>query len=192
MGRKGPQNYDLPPMTKEEAVACGSKTYFTGNPCQHGHIAPRTVGRGKCVVCVRDYHAKWHRDRAAELGDAHRAKARMRLARDPARRMFNEVKGRATARGIPFSLKREDIHVPENCPCCDRKMTPRTGQFKKGWVSESPSLDRFDPTKGYDPSNVIVICARCNILKNNATIEELETVVRWMKSHQNKHLRLVS
>jgi hypothetical protein len=30
-------------ITKEQAKARGRKTYFTGEPCQHGHICERFV-----------------------------------------------------------------------------------------------------------------------------------------------------
>lgn len=49
------------PTTKAEAIARGEKTYFTGAPCAHGHVAPRRVS-GKCVECCRaqsrDYYSK--------------------------------------------------------------------------------------------------------------------------------------
>lgn len=41
-------------MTAEET---GVTRYFTGEPCQHGHIAPRSIFLG-CVVCRREYDAK--------------------------------------------------------------------------------------------------------------------------------------
>lgn len=38
------------PKTRKEAKAQGAKFYFTGEPCSHGHIAPRLV-KGTCVEC---------------------------------------------------------------------------------------------------------------------------------------------
>lgn len=43
------------PKTRAEAKATGAKYYFTGEPCKHGHIAPRKV-KGSCVDCLR---AEW-------------------------------------------------------------------------------------------------------------------------------------
>lgn len=38
-------------ISRAEAIAAGSKTYFTGVPCNQGHIAPRYVNKSRCVVC---------------------------------------------------------------------------------------------------------------------------------------------
>lgn len=40
------------PKTRAEAKATGAKYYFTGEPCKHGHIAPRKT-KGACVECLR-------------------------------------------------------------------------------------------------------------------------------------------
>ena len=41
------------PKTRAEAKASGAKYYFTGEPCKHGHIAPRKT-KGACVDCLKD------------------------------------------------------------------------------------------------------------------------------------------
>jgi 5-methylcytosine-specific restriction endonuclease McrA len=43
------------PKTRAEAKAMGAKYYFTGEPCKHGHIAPRKT-KGACVECLK---AEW-------------------------------------------------------------------------------------------------------------------------------------
>ena len=40
------------PKTRAEAKAAGAKHYFTGEPCKHGHIAPRKT-KGACVDCLK-------------------------------------------------------------------------------------------------------------------------------------------
>jgi 5-methylcytosine-specific restriction endonuclease McrA len=40
------------PKTRAEAKATGVKYYFTGEPCKHGHIAPRKT-KGACVECLK-------------------------------------------------------------------------------------------------------------------------------------------
>jgi len=44
-------NTDLP-KTRSEAKAQGAKYYFTGEPCKHGHVAPRKT-KGACVECLK-------------------------------------------------------------------------------------------------------------------------------------------
>jgi 5-methylcytosine-specific restriction endonuclease McrA len=40
------------PKTRSEAKETGSKYYFTGQPCKHGHIAARKT-KGSCVECLK-------------------------------------------------------------------------------------------------------------------------------------------
>jgi hypothetical protein len=40
------------PKTRAEAKAAGATHYFTGEPCKHGHIAPRKT-KGACVECLK-------------------------------------------------------------------------------------------------------------------------------------------
>jgi len=40
------------PKTRKEAQDKGAKYYFTGEPCKHGHIAPRKT-KGACVECLK-------------------------------------------------------------------------------------------------------------------------------------------
>jgi hypothetical protein len=40
------------PKTRAEAKATGAKYYFTGEPCKHGHIAPRKT-KGACIECLK-------------------------------------------------------------------------------------------------------------------------------------------
>jgi len=39
--------------TKADADAAGHSHYFTGEPCRHGHIAPKRVKGWPCVECAR-------------------------------------------------------------------------------------------------------------------------------------------
>lgn len=60
------------PKTRAEAREIGSKRYFTGETCKHGHVSPRDTKEGKCVQCVNERNmARVNADR-----DAHNAKRR--------------------------------------------------------------------------------------------------------------------
>lgn len=37
--------------SRSEAMATGAKTYFTGKPCKHGHVADRATSNSTCVTC---------------------------------------------------------------------------------------------------------------------------------------------
>lgn len=99
---------------------------------------------------------------------------------DPRRQMLSNAKSRAKRRGLDFDLILEDIKIPEVCPVFGQP-------FKlgiKGWSRDSPSLDRIDISKGYIKGNVQVISWRANDVKGDATIEELEAVVKHMQKIQ--------
>jgi hypothetical protein len=49
------------PKSRAEAKAAGAKYYFTGEPCTHGHIAPRKT-KGACVECLK---IEWEKSNSA-------------------------------------------------------------------------------------------------------------------------------
>ncbi len=51
------------PTTREEAKKTGSKYYFTGQPCKHGHIAARKT-KGACIECLKVEWVKGNETRA--------------------------------------------------------------------------------------------------------------------------------
>jgi len=52
------------PKTRSEAKETGSKYYFTGQPCKHGHIAARKT-KGSCVECLK---VEWQEGAVSRAG----------------------------------------------------------------------------------------------------------------------------
>ena len=52
-------------ISREEAIERGLKTYFTGEPCKHGHVAGRRVDNSGCLECRRE-RSKEYRERNKE------------------------------------------------------------------------------------------------------------------------------
>jgi group I intron endonuclease len=52
-----PEEYLACPRTRQEAKATGAKHYFTGIPCDRGHISPRKA-KGTCVACMKEDYKK--------------------------------------------------------------------------------------------------------------------------------------
>ena len=50
--------------------------------------------------------------------------------------------------------------------------------------NRAASIDRLNPNLGYVPGNVAVISLRANRIKSDATIEELEKLVAWIRSRK--------
>lgn len=69
------------------------------------------------------------------------------------------------------------------CPILGIKLQFNTGNYA-GSRWNSPSLDRIDNSKGYTKENVHIISSRANIIKRDATIEELEAIVLYLKENE--------
>lgn len=54
------------PSNRKDAQRLGAKTYNTGEPCKHGHLAPRITSTAACMDCHTDRVAKRKRERRAE------------------------------------------------------------------------------------------------------------------------------
>lgn len=53
---------DAMPRTAEEARALGVGKYFSGKPCRHGHIAPRSSKKKTCFECQALFHVMANRE----------------------------------------------------------------------------------------------------------------------------------
>ena len=51
------------PKTRAEAKTTEARYYFTGEPCKHGHVAPRKT-KGSCVECLKVEWEKGNQTRA--------------------------------------------------------------------------------------------------------------------------------
>lgn len=92
--------------------------------------------------------------------------------------MLIGCKSRAKSKGIEFTITCSDVSLPTHCPILGIELKKNSSK-----QPNSPSLDRVDNTKGYIPGNVRIISARANSIKNDATIEELEAIIKYMKEH---------
>lgn len=65
--------------------------------------------------------------------------------------------------------------IPDICPTCKKPMEAGTTEDK----DSSPSLDRIVPALGYVIENCVVICFRCNRIKNDSTPEQLYAIADY-------------
>jgi hypothetical protein len=86
------------------------------------------------------------------------------------------AKHRAKKYGIPFDLIPDDFEIPNACPVFGHAFEPPK---KNAWWS--PSLDRVIPELGYVKGNIQVISMRANMLKSDATPDELEAVAQYAR-----------
>jgi hypothetical protein len=94
-------------------------------------------------------------------------------------KMLNASRTRATRKNLEHTLTLNELQYlyPDDNKC------PVFG-FELDWGHpkwSSPSLDRIDSTKGYTYNNCQIISNKANMLKNDATLEELELLVNYLK-----------
>ena len=100
---------------------------------------------------------------------------------DAAKLLYKNIKSRCKRTGREFSIELEDIVIPEKCPVFGFELKR---EDKQTWMS-APSVDRIDSSKGYIKGNVTVVSRRANILKRDATVEELELLLNYYKTLRN-------
>jgi hypothetical protein len=93
--------------------------------------------------------------------------------------MWHAAKKRAKEKGLEFDIELSDISIPEVCPILGTALQRERGSLTT--TGCSPSLDRKDNSLGYVKGNVWVISHRANRLKPDATIEELEALLEFLK-----------
>ncbi len=164
------------PLHRHIAKARGISQYFTNKLCKHNHLSPRYTASGQCVACAGVAMRKWQDRNKAVVRQHHKAYIDRLKREDVAQYLLLRTRSHAPPRGIEVSLSKEDIFVPDVCPVLgtawDWKDTEKV-----------PSLDRIDNGKGYVPENVRVISYRANRLKSDATLEEMEKIVAYMKNN---------
>jgi hypothetical protein len=91
------------------------------------------------------------------------------------------AKYRAKVDGLDFNIELSDIKIPKRCPVLG--MVLKAGSRGN---PTSPSLDRFKNELGYTKGNVFVISRRANVLKNNGTLKEFKSLVRYLTPKRKK------
>lgn len=113
---------------------------------------------------VRAYNNDWHK-------------------KNPDKYFFWGLRAAARKKKIPFDIVFEDIKYPSNCPVLGIPLFRNTG--KHGPCANSPSIDKIIPGLGYIKGNVQVISQRANVMKNDASPEELLRFAEWiLKTYQ--------
>lgn len=114
------------------------------------------------------YNANKHRPGFQEDRSARLLKWRKE---HPEKYLLQHARSRAKLRSLPINIELIDIVIPDKCPVLNMP-------FEYG-TEYGMSLDRIDSSKGYIKGNIQVISKKANVMKNNATIEELRNFVIW-------------
>lgn len=90
-----------------------------------------------------------------------------------AKHFIHTSRQRAKVRGQTYELTAEDITpFPTACFYCSRPLTIKYGKRHDA----SPSIDRLEPKLGYTKQNAVISCWRCNRLKCDMSVAELQAL----------------
>lgn len=98
--------------------------------------------------------------------------------------MLRNSKNRANTIGREHNITLEDIVIPDVCPLLGIPLHKGDGKL----CGNSPSLDRFDNTKGYIKGNVWVISHKANSMKGGASFEEFQAMYYAWRDHTHREL----
>lgn len=161
-------------ISRRDAIGKGLRTYFTGEPCRHGHVAFRYVVNRRCMLCMKDvtkkipaktrygYYKKW-----AEKNPGKRLESKLRSISSPKgragqrrRALLSSHRRRARLKGGGKITSAEALTLLERhayrCFACGKDV-------KTGWT-----IDHVIPiAKGgaNTAANAQILCKRCNSSK---------------------------
>jgi hypothetical protein len=96
----------------------------------------------------------------------------------PKKWVYVRLKQRCKIKGIEFSLKMADIpDAPEFCPVFPWIKLERATGKGRGFKPNAPTIDRIDPTKGYEKGNIRIISWWANTMRSNGGIREFEALI---------------
>ena len=131
------------PKTRAEAKATGAKYYFTGDPCKHGHIAPRKT-KGSCVECLRVEWAQALETRADYYAEYNKSEAGRKAKKDYYARNKDAVIARAFARPLEEKTLAKKRHKEENPDYYRSLVSQRRRRFRDAtpkWLSPEQKME---------------------------------------------------
>jgi hypothetical protein len=141
--------------------------------CKRGHARTQDNlnAQGACKLCLKQSYIPHPRPTKRQPDTVDFMVAAIN------RKLYNSRKS-AKERGLEFSITFFDFpELPMHCPVLGIKL-----DYFGGDGSNNASIDRIDSTKGYVPGNVHIISWRANMLKSNATVNELKKVYEYFSS----------
>jgi hypothetical protein len=131
----------------------------------------------------RALRKKWMEDNKEEFAIYSAKNYRERKDADPIKFLLRGAHSRCKKNGMEFCITKDDLLLPTHCPVLGMELV-YGAIVGKGMVApyNTASLDRIDNNKGYIKGNVIIVSKRANVLKRDATIQEMEALYTFYKN----------
>ena len=131
------------PKTRADAKAQGAKYYFTGEPCKHGHIAPRKT-KGACVECLKVEWAQALETRAEYFKEYNKSEAGQKAKKGYYERNKDAVVAAAQARPDEDKRRYKKNHKVANPDMYRELVSLRRRRFRDAtpkWLSPEQRME---------------------------------------------------
>jgi 5-methylcytosine-specific restriction endonuclease McrA len=131
------------PKTRSEAKAQGAKYYFTGEPCKHGHVAPRKT-KGACVECLKVEWTEALTKRADYYANYNKSPTGVKAKRDYYAKNKTYVIARAQARTVAQKNTYKKKYKAANPDLYKELVSVRRRRFRDAtppWLSAEQKLE---------------------------------------------------
>ncbi len=135
--------------------------------------------RKRSTVDRKEYEKQWRMKNKEQQREYNKAYQRNHYKKYPDKYLYWSIKYRAKQKGLPFDLELSDIIIPEVCPILGIPIQRNIGGLSR--AQNSLSIDRIIPELGYVKNNIQVISMRANVMKNDASVEELRKFAEWVQ-----------
>ena len=146
----------------------------------------RCPGCKKVLPVTEFYVSKWRKDGRRSICKSCGSSRQKKWRKDNFENyaitdVYHQIKKRARKKNVPMEITFKYLKsmYPDNmiCPVLGIKME----SGRKNFHVDSPSVDRIVPEKGYVPGNLIVVSMKANVIKSNATPDEIIKVGKFYK-----------
>lgn len=167
-------------ISRAEAKARGLTRFFTGKPCQRGHVADRWTATKACVVCAKENGDRWrekHREKLREKAkDNKQYYAEWWKSRPPEYVNWQGMKARCNDFSNPN-------YGGRGITVCERWKSSFKNFLEDMGPKPSPehSLERLDYNGNYGPDNCIWATPE-EQARNKRTVRELQSEIDGYKA----------
>ena len=131
------------PKTRAEAKAQGAKYYFTGEPCKHGHIAPRKT-KGACLACLKLEWEKGNQKRVEYFRQYNKSDAGQKAKREYYAKNREAVIARAFARPPEEKTAAKNRYKEANPDLYKELVSLRRRRFRQAtpkWLTQEQKFE---------------------------------------------------
>lgn len=131
------------PRSRAEAKTVGASYYFTGEPCKHGHIAPRKT-KGSCIECLKIEWGRGNVARSQYFKQYNQSDAGARAKRKYYERNKEAVIARAQARPDEAKARYKTKYKQTNPDLYKELVSLRRRRFREAtpkWLTSEHKLE---------------------------------------------------